>query len=343
MTNKEWEKKKKHPIILITEDTDASWNWFLEPNNEESMTSISSLSTCQVWFNKWKKYLKPIIKYENRKGKGEIIKKEIIKVQKIYKNKKNTDNEIINQKIYNLIKKNKNREEICHELNISPRLLGHRLLKMQREGHITIKVKKIKKQKDYPYPKKFYIFNLSPLFEFCDTVNKSLPEEEKIKFNEEEKRILELLFGEENDYIRSKVYLEYKNIDFLNAVLKFYVRHFYLPYVKTNKMIRTQLLISKESIRWILHSSPEDFNKELHILYSENPTSEMKKICKDINKIRNWSTNTEIVWSSDNPTDIDEDDFNYYGGIYNAFYNYNKTLMLNLGWKLIRILALMNS
>lgn len=150
------------------------------------------------------------------------------------------------------------------------------------------------------------------------------------------------MFGAENGFIRDKVYSEYSNTHFLYAILKFYIKHFFLIYEKPRKKIETDLQIDKDSIKWILSLNEEDLEKEYHQLYLDNPTKNTKKYLDDLYKIRNWHIHIAKVWKSKNSTEIDEDDFNYYGGIYQTFYDYDKKLIKNLGWKLIQIFTLMN-
>lgn len=345
MENSYQKKAKLEAIKLIQENEKDSWQWFLEALdiNKASFGETNY----KLYYSKWKKkgYFKEILG-SPRKIPCKMKKEFKIEVTKI-EYRKDAPGPLsrdgrLKKKILNLLSKNINDKDILSRKLKIKRNKITRLINELVTAHLLLE-KPILKQSYREENKKYYQFNLTPFFEFCYAVNKNIPEEEKIEFNNEEKRILELLFGEESDYIRGKIYLENKKTNFLNAILKFYVRHFYLPYVESTKAIDTNLSISKEAIKWILNSSSEDFNKEIDILYYENQTPKMKKICGDINKLRTWTTNTATERKLKNKTNTDEDDFNYYGGIYKSFYDYNPTLMSDIGWKLIKVLALTDS
>ncbi len=344
MKNKDW-KWGENALDLITEYKEDSWLWFLEPLSKANASV--NMSSSKVYISKWKKegYL---MGYRGKSKKIPAKRKIIVKLipstpPKDKKNTKITKGPLNKSeaKILKKIGKGIVKKDLFKSIDLTKNKVT-----MALNSLIERKLVEEKKEKgEQSFQEKFvmhYIFNLKPFFDFCDSVNKDLSEKDKVIFSSDERKILRLLFGAENSFIRNKVYSEYNHTHFLYAILKFYIKHFFLIYEKPRKKIETDLQTDNDSIKWILSLNEEDLEKEYHQLYLDNPTKNTKKYVDDLYKIRNWHIRIAEIWKLKNSTDIDEDDFNYYGGIYQTFYNYNKKLIKNLGWKLIQIFTLMN-
>lgn len=92
-------------------------------------------------------------------------------------------------------------------------------------------------------PLNLYRFNLNPLFIFCERWN--------LKFNEIDKRIMELLFAP--DDIRKSLRKEYWFIDFIEAILKYYLR-FYIYHLKNPIKIKKDHFFKKEELDYYLYT-----------------------------------------------------------------------------------------
>lgn len=72
-----------------------------------------------------------------------------------------------------------------------------------------------------------YLMNLEPLYRFCK-------EYHAIEFNQEEKEFLSWLFL--STPVRRSILQEYPKEDIINAILKFYIKHYTLPYSYTFRL-----------------------------------------------------------------------------------------------------------
>jgi len=345
MANTYQKMKKKDAVALIQEYPELSWEWFLEPMRLKE--PISGETYFKLFLSKFneKNYL------SNIKGKSLEIPAKRFRVEKVkiisekdrkeIKNKGHGPLSVDEAKIFNLFKQGYSSEQIIKNNNISSNKLSRIKSKLIERSLVEIEYVpgEHSKQNKYKY---YHILNLNPFFEFCEQINNNLSEPEKISFTRGEKRILELLYNHENSYIRSQVYLEYKNIDFLNAILKFHVKHFYLPYETTKTRIKSKLNINLQSIKWIMSLNEEDLFNEFYELKEKYPSKNINQHFIDLNKIKNWNTYLTILLSEKN-INYTEDDVNFYGVIYKTFQAYNKDIMSNLGWKLIKFFAFKNT
>ena len=81
-------------LELIKKDVDASWAWFLEYHDEESM--IASTRTNQKWFQNWKYFFDITLSPQKRKGKPETIKKVSYTIIKRYIPNRKDSEDLIN-------------------------------------------------------------------------------------------------------------------------------------------------------------------------------------------------------------------------------------------------------
>lgn len=72
------------------------------------------------------------------------------------------------------------------------------------------------------YPKKFYSFNLNPFFKMLEIDN--------IKLTKQQKNIISFIFDDED--IRKNMYMNYKDIGFTEAIIKYYIKLFYIPVLR---------------------------------------------------------------------------------------------------------------
>lgn len=159
---------------------------------------------------------------------------------------------------------------------------------------------KIKKRASETPPKliRRYILTLMPFFYYCE-------KKIGVKFSDEEINILRLIFLPEP--VRKALYEEYKEIDFLEAILKYYVR-FYIYYLENPTKEKYSHYFEKDFLDdWIfrkleLITEPipiqeplYNYNQKGHMLFNvAKPTKENKKsdelLCKYNLKFRNyWS------------------------------------------------------
>jgi hypothetical protein len=83
------------------------------------------------------------------------------------------------------------------------------------------------KDKYHPYPENVYFSTFKPLFDYME-------EEKCISLTEEEKQFLQNKepFAHHLQYNRKQILDEYPNENLLDAIIKFYVRHYCIPYVE---------------------------------------------------------------------------------------------------------------
>ncbi len=339
MKNSKYQRLKcEDTIKLIKEYQDYSWEWFLE-----SM-GIRKASSGQTYYKLFMGKFNENGYLNFIKGKPKEIPAKRFKTKKITivpkKKIKSTVGgplSILESKTFRLIKQHKESEKIKQLLNISNNKLTRIKNKLVRKGLIKISPDLGEHSKQTKY-KSYPILNLKPFFDYCEQVK-----DKSLVFTKPEKRILELLYNHENNYIRNQIYLEYKGVDFLEAIIKFHLKHFFLPYRKTKPIIKTRLKIDKKSIKWIIGLNDKELYFDFYELKEIYHTRHLEIFYEDLNKIKKYDEYIAQNWKEFNTTDIDQDDFNFYGGIYHAFYNFDKDLMKNLGWKLIKIFALKNT
>ncbi len=304
-------KKEMSGLELIREDIDASWAWFLKPYDEESM--IASKGTNQKWFQKWNKYFDIIISPTQREGKPKTIQPFKYNVEKLYKKKEKDDK---NLQILELLKKQKSKEEICRKLKLNPRWLG-RLLKELEKKEIIKQDNPEKIKTFYSYPKKLYQLNLTPFFEYCESILKQ-------PFTEKEKIILITLFN--NRIIRYEMYNEYWNTNYIEAILKFYLKYFFFPALEDPKK-KSQIKLSKNFISMILkkREKHKHSNKKFTgVFVVVESTKANKKLDDELNLLDDW-TGQEGVTS--------------YHEFYKLLSKYNEKEMYNLSMKLLKVLT----
>lgn len=275
-------KERKHNIELMKEDVEASWAWFLDYYNESTM--IASKKTNSRWFREWGPYF-DIKKIKILKPRQKTEKSEVLKINKKYipSFKEKEEAVELNNKILSLIKQEKNRKEICKELKINEQKLGHRISKLKNNDTIKIIITEKKIDAPYPSPIKKYRLNFKPFFDYAKTKN--------IEFNESEMNSIKLLFY--TDVSRTSLYEEYKTISYIEAIPKYFLKHFYLPLLEE----KNKFNYSKETINFLLGGggqlkdigslgSLKKVLKEMDdTLYDEsdwNPLENLKKIDDEV-------------------------------------------------------------
>lgn len=230
-------KESKHNIELIKEKVEASWAWFLEYHSESTM--IASKKTNRKWLKEWKPYF-DIKKIKILKPRQRTEKNEVLKIDKKYiSNFKEKDEDVIlNKKILLLIKQNKDRKAICKELKINEQKLGHRLSKLHKNNNIKRVIIEKKIDAPYPSPIKKYRLNFKAFIDYAKTKN--------IEFDEPEMQSIKLLFNAHT--FRINLYQEYKTISYIEAIPKYFLKHFYIPLLEE----KNKFNYSKETINFIL-------------------------------------------------------------------------------------------
>jgi len=72
------------------------------------------------------------------------------------------------------------------------------------------------------HPLDYYKFNLNPFFEMLDIDN--------IQLTQQQKNIISFIFDDED--VRKNMYLNYKDIGFTEAIIKYYIKMFYIPVLR---------------------------------------------------------------------------------------------------------------
>ena len=265
-------------IELIKKEVKASWAWFLEYHNESTM--IASKKTNRKWFRAWKPYFDTeIIKILKSRQKTKIT--EVIKITgKYIPSFKEKEEDIeLNKKILSLIKKKKSRKKVCQKLKIDGRKLGYRLMKLKENNNIEITIIKKKTDAPYEYPIRKYRLNLDPFFEYAKMKN--------VEFDKSEMNPIKLLFF--TDFFRTSLYEEYKTISYIEAIPKYFLKHYYISLLEE----KNKFNYSKETINFLLSGggelkgfcipgSHEKVLKEINnTVYNEsdwNPLENLKKI-----------------------------------------------------------------
>jgi len=159
-------------------------------------------------------------------------------------------------------------------------LMEQKAISSQKKGNFTKSSqlrKEIKKAKgDLILHKSLLQFNMSPFFAFCEINNPNQA------FTKEEKYILERLFLPQA--VRNRLYYDYKETDFLDAIAKFYVREYYIPSLKLkntkdNKYAKNFL----NGLKLSSNSSSEHL-KDIKLIVKEKLTPEEKETIKETDK-----------------------------------------------------------
>jgi hypothetical protein len=106
--------------------------------------------------------------------------------------------------------------------------------------------------------------------------------EKKELFNKEEKRVISFLLNQKSQ--RVLIYKEFPSEDLFNAILKFYIKHYIIPFGNLGKIehfLKTSnKVISKEEIKKLEES--EEKSEELLKLVKKNPKEFEKEFCKSV-------------------------------------------------------------
>lgn len=177
-----------------------------------------------------------------------------------------------------------------------------------------------------------YRFNLEPFFRYA--------EERGFNFTQEQKKILDLIFSP--DKVRESIYNEYYSINFLEAMIKYYVR-FYIQFLRDNKKSRKEHYFDKEFLDYIIFSKLKEFRS--HKEFTVTKASKFDKVLD-----RNH-TKYQYYLSPDKPMiynlqpkgrrknkDLDFDFKGNYYSVYHSLHHFYEDLMNELDEKILGVL-----
>ena len=195
--------------------------------------------------------------------------------------------------------------------------------------------------------------SLTPLFFF---LNKELIKKEKV-LNSQEESILSFLFSP--DAVRYRLFKEYRTQDFITAILKFYAKHYLIPYLEKKDKIKLIGTFDKDYLDICLDfkkkkiTPPElsdaEFKKNyMHMMNTEIGTSN-KKPSKEKQMIQDNLENigTDFYDSSSHLLKIKgewffEDRYNeeYFLKHYYSLHYHYPDIMTSLDLKIMQVLEL---
>jgi hypothetical protein len=176
-------------------------------------------------------------------------------------------------------------------LEVSNRKVQYHKKEIQNKKEVLIKEGK---------PTYAFLLNLNPLFLYCK-------EKYDIDFKPEEKEFLNGIIGLfRSEQVRKLIFFEYPEDDIINSTLKFYVKHYIMPYGylarlelnPINKEIKEEFERAKQKAeevnknKWILSytKKQQKDSKEIYKSYgfnekeAEKMAEQMKEIHKESNK-----------------------------------------------------------
>lgn len=121
--------------------------------------------------------------------------------------------------------------------------------------------------------KSLFQFNLNPFFSFIEMKGNLK------SFTKEEKYILERMFLPQT--VRNKLFYDYKHTDFLDAIAKFYVREFYIPFIKLKYSKNNKF--SKDLLKGIKLSNdkPREQSMDISLIVKNKLTPKEKATMKE--------------------------------------------------------------
>ena len=249
----------------------------------------------------WRVFLEPLNQVTTFE---KINPKEFKKRKKIFDRNKKPKVSLNNNTINDCFSTWKLAEFLTPIVEYKERVGNYKVITIQKEYG---KIKKSKVKSKYYYPYKLEQFNLLPVFHYLETKNEQLTDSEIF--------VLSFLF--DSKPIREKLYLEYKDRDFITAILDFYVKYYCIPYLK-NPKIKTEYKFDKDTIKNIIEKG-------------KKPTSE-----KDSEKINLFDGGN--VWFD--KKGIVSFNHEFYLGHYASFHKYYKDIIERLDNKILRSLGL---
>lgn len=250
--------KDTNGIELIKKGIEISWAWFLE-YHEKTSKEIASKVTNRERFKEWEPY------FDIKEDYITKPRKKTIKTESITLNKKYTpsfresEEEIqLNKDILKLIKLKKSREEICNELEISEQKLGHKISKLKGKEILNINPKSYRIDAPYSSKIKKYRLGVKAFIYYAKG--------HEVMFNSEEEKVLRYMF--DNDLVRVEMYKLYKNINFIDAITKFYAKYFILDFDDKNKKALSEL--RDEVVNSLKESVKRNYKGEDNIYDKDN-------------------------------------------------------------------------
>ena len=189
-------------------------------------------------------------------------------------------------------------------------------------------------------------FNLNPLFVYLE--NKNVKPSDSL--SKSEIFILKFLF--EPKQVREKLYEEYKNEDFITAMLLFYIKYYYIPFLK-NPIISTKNTLDKEALRGLIEKgviiNTETAFKLMNLLESNSRYFDKETLRDLIERgLLDKKLGLDLIKSSkSNKVYIDNlkkeavvFNHDFYLGHYASLHKYYKEIIEQLDNKILKILKI---